>query len=114
MEAHEPPPRAAPARATRVPGNAFDDWPGCSILTDSGGLQEEAVVLGVPCITMRDNTERPITVEVGANRVVGQRPESILKGVQEALSEGKAKFRQPDKWDGLAAGRIVETLLQAG
>ncbi|MFQ5779942.1 MAG: non-hydrolyzing UDP-N-acetylglucosamine 2-epimerase [Nitrospiria bacterium] len=82
------------------------------ILTDSGGLQEEAVVLGVPCITLRENTERPITVSVGANRVVGNRPESILEAVKKQLSKSRMKFRQPEKWDGAAAGRIIEILLK--
>ncbi len=55
------------------------------VLTDSGGLQEETTVLGVPCITMRNNTERPITCEVGTNIMVGNRPEEILKQARDVL-----------------------------
>jgi UDP-N-acetylglucosamine 2-epimerase (non-hydrolysing) len=81
------------------------------ILTDSGGLQEEAVVLGVPCITLRENTERPITVAVGANQVVGNKPDTIVKAVKTRLAEGRQQFQRPDKWDGSAARRIVDILL---
>lgn len=84
------------------------------ILTDSGGLQEEAVVLGVPCITLRHNTERPITVAVGANKVVGNKSNIIIDSVNEILTGNKKVFNQPDKWDGAAAKRIVDILLNAG
>lgn len=84
------------------------------ILTDSGGLQEEAVVLGVPCITLRDNTERPITVAVGANQVVGNNPDAIIGAVKAGLTSGRRQFQQPDKWDGSAARRIVDILLKVG
>jgi UDP-N-acetylglucosamine 2-epimerase (non-hydrolysing) len=82
------------------------------ILTDSGGLQEEAVVLGVPCITLRENTERPITIEVGANRLVGNDTDAILKAFSDCLANATGSIRRPDKWDGLAARRIVDILLQ--
>ncbi|HZY58588.1 MAG TPA: UDP-N-acetylglucosamine 2-epimerase (non-hydrolyzing) [Candidatus Binataceae bacterium] len=81
------------------------------ILTDSGGLQEEAVVLGVPCITLRPNTERPITIAVGANQLVGNDPDAIIAAVRARLVEGRNSFRRPEKWDGLAARRIAEILL---
>lgn len=81
------------------------------ILTDSGGLQEEAVALGVPCVTLRENTERPITVEVGANQVVGNRPEAIVAAVWSALGGQRKAFSRPQKWDGLAGQRIVGILL---
>jgi len=81
------------------------------ILTDSGGLQEEAVILGVPCITLRENTERPITVAVGANQVVGNKPEAIIEAAQTRLCKGHMLFQPPEKWDGLAAQRIVEILI---
>jgi UDP-N-acetylglucosamine 2-epimerase (non-hydrolysing) len=81
------------------------------ILTDSGGLQEEAVILGVPCITLRENTERPITVAVGANRVVGNKPEAIIEAVKACLDDSRTPFYPPEKWDGLAAQRIVEILV---
>lgn len=81
------------------------------ILTDSGGLQEEAVVLGIGCVTLRDNTERPVTIEVGANRLVGNDPAAILEAVRAVLDNGHRPIRTPEKWDGRAAERIVEVLL---
>ena len=81
-------------------------------LTDSGGLQEETPVLGFPCVTIRENTERPITVEIGTNYLAGTKPEAILRAAGEILS-GKAKRGViPSLWDGQAAGRIVEILLR--
>lgn len=82
------------------------------VLTDSGGLQEETTVLGVPCITMRPNTERPITCEVGSNIMVGNDKKIILSEAFKIL-DGTAKQGQtPDKWDGKSAERIVEVLLE--
>lgn len=79
-------------------------------LTDSGGIQEEATFLGVPCFTLRDNTERPITVEQGTNVLLGLRPERILEvpGLIRAASE--RPVAPPALWDGHAAERIVETI----
>jgi len=82
------------------------------VLTDSGGLQEEATVLGVPCITLRENTERPVTVESGANRVVGNRPMGIRAGVRSVLNGNECSIRIPEFWDGKAAGRIVDVLMR--
>jgi len=82
------------------------------ILTDSGGLQEEAAILGAPCITLRENTERPITVAVGANQVVGSKPAAIIEAVQTRLSQSQTPCQPPEKWDGLAARRIVEILIR--
>jgi UDP-N-acetylglucosamine 2-epimerase (non-hydrolysing) len=85
------------------------------ILTDSGGLQEESTALGIPCVTLRENTERPITVTDGTNRVVGTRCADIVAGVEQAL-DTTAPRRIPDLWDGHAAERIaqvIETFLVA-
>ena len=79
------------------------------VLTDSGGIQEETSVLGVPCLTLRDNTERPITVDEGTNRVVGTRPEDIVLNAKLTLAEPPIP-RCPALWDGRAAQRIVEVI----
>ena len=80
------------------------------VLTDSGGLQEETTALGVPCLTMRENTERPITVEQGTNtRVGGDRP-AILRGVDDILAGRGKQGRVPEYWDGRAAERIAADL----
>ncbi len=81
------------------------------VLTDSGGLQEETTVLGVPCITMRHNTERPITCEVGTNFLVGNDPQAILAAVRPILAGQIVVGRIPEKWDGRTAERIIEVLL---
>ena len=81
-------------------------------LTDSGGLQEETTALGIPCITLRKNTERPITVTEGTNTIVGCDPELILKSAFEVL-DGKGKAgRIPDLWDGKTSSRIADVILQ--
>jgi UDP-N-acetylglucosamine 2-epimerase (non-hydrolysing) len=83
------------------------------VITDSGGLQEETTVLGVPCMTLRPNTERPITCDVGTNFLIGNRKEDILKCAR-AIMEGKTrKASIPEKWDGKAAERIVQVLLES-
>jgi UDP-N-acetylglucosamine 2-epimerase (non-hydrolysing) len=82
------------------------------VLTDSGGLQEESTALGVPCVTIRENTERPITVEEGSNVLAGTDPATILDEVRRVLrGEGK-QGRRPHLWDGKAADRIVDVLLK--
>lgn len=83
----------------------------CMVLTDSGGLQEETTVLGVPCITLRHNTERPITCEQGTNRIVGNDRDHILQAAAPILSGDIKQARRPEKWDGHAADRIVDVLL---
>jgi UDP-N-acetylglucosamine 2-epimerase (non-hydrolysing) len=82
------------------------------VLTDSGGLQEETTVLGVPCITMRNNTERPITCEVGTNVMVGNQPEEILRQARNIMNGTVRRGSIPEKWDGHAAERIVDHILE--
>ncbi len=82
------------------------------ILTDSGGLQEETTILGVPCITIRENTERPITVEQGTNTVVGNKKENILKTWKDIASDGGKKGKIPELWDGNTANRIGDVIEQ--
>jgi UDP-N-acetylglucosamine 2-epimerase (non-hydrolysing) len=84
------------------------------VLTDSGGLQEETTVLGVPCITLRHNTERPITCEQGTNRIVGNDRDAILRATAPILSGNVKPAQCPDKWDGHAAQRIVQVLRKFG
>lgn len=79
-------------------------------LTDSGGIQEETTVLGIPCLTLRDNTERPITVEQGTNRLVGARGDRIKEALAEILSAPPPEATRPDLWDGHAAERIMKLL----
>lgn len=83
------------------------------VLTDSGGLQEECTVLGVPCLTLRDNTERPITVEEGTNTVVGTDPAVIRRAAFQVLGGAAKKGRVPQLWDGNTAERIAEVFERA-
>jgi UDP-N-acetylglucosamine 2-epimerase (non-hydrolysing) len=80
------------------------------VMTDSGGVQEETTVLGVPCLTLRENTERPATVEHGTNQVVGVNPDRILAVAQTILRNGARPSRRPPLWDGKTAPRIVEII----
>jgi UDP-N-acetylglucosamine 2-epimerase (non-hydrolysing) len=80
------------------------------VLTDSGGIQEETTALGVPCITLRENTERPITVEEGTNTIAGQDAATILNLYQDVLVTGGKGGRIPQFWDGHAADRIAEVI----
>ncbi|MGA2114121.1 MAG: UDP-N-acetylglucosamine 2-epimerase (non-hydrolyzing) [Bryobacteraceae bacterium] len=81
------------------------------VLTDSGGIQEETAVLGIPCLTMRPNTERPITCEIGTNVLVGTDPHRILREATSVLDGHSRLGAIPEKWDGHAAERLVEVLL---
>jgi UDP-N-acetylglucosamine 2-epimerase (non-hydrolysing) len=79
------------------------------VLTDSGGVQEETTALGVPCLTLRDNTERPVTMTEGTNRLIGSDPSVLVAAVQEVLAREPTP-RCPALWDGKAAGRIIDVL----
>ena len=81
------------------------------VLTDSGGIQEETTVLGIPCLTMRPNTERPITCEIGTNILVGTDPQRIVREARSILDGHTRLGAIPEKWDGCAGERIVEVLL---
>lgn len=80
------------------------------VLTDSGGVQEETTILGVPCLTARENTERPITISEGTNRLVGMDRSGILKAVDECLDSPCPGPRTPEGWDGKAAERVFAVL----
>jgi len=81
------------------------------IVTDSGGLQEESTVLGIPCLTMRPNTERPVTVEEGTSTLIGSDPDKLRRHLVEVLEGRYRQGRCPDLWDGQAAGRIAALLV---
>ena len=80
------------------------------VVTDSGGIQEETTALGIPCLTYRENTERPITVTHGTNRVVGNDPEVALRRVEEVLAAPPAPLPPPPLWDGRAGERVILAL----
>jgi UDP-N-acetylglucosamine 2-epimerase (non-hydrolysing) len=80
------------------------------VLTDSGGIQEETTVLGIPCLTLRSNTERPVTLTHGTNRLIGTNPEAIVSMALQALNESARSSDRPPLWDGLASERIIEKL----
>jgi UDP-N-acetylglucosamine 2-epimerase (non-hydrolysing) len=104
-----------PARVAVLPPQGYLEMVGLMagatlVLTDSGGLQEETTALGVPCLTMRENTERPITVEQGTNTMVGWDRAAILSGVDDILAGRGKRGRVPEYWDGHAAERIAADL----
>ncbi|MGE0485911.1 MAG: non-hydrolyzing UDP-N-acetylglucosamine 2-epimerase [Gammaproteobacteria bacterium] len=109
-----------PAGITAVPPLGYreflDLWRDARlVLTDSGGLQEESTALGVPCLTLRHNTERPVTVEEGTNRLVGSDPGAIVEAAMEVLARqrGAAPARRPALWDGKASERILDHIAEA-
>lgn len=83
-----------------------------AVITDSGGITEETTVMGIPCLTLRDNTERPETIEIGTNELIGTNPESIKPALQKLFAGEWKKGGIPKLWDGKAAGRIVKQLLE--
>jgi UDP-N-acetylglucosamine 2-epimerase (non-hydrolysing) len=83
------------------------------VLTDSGGIQEETTFLGIPCFTLRDSTERPVTVELGTNTLLGLAPERIAEVPALIAAAAGRPFRVPAGWDGHAAERIVDVLESA-
>lgn len=84
------------------------------VLTDSGGLQEETTALGIPCLTLRENTERPITIELGSNTLAGNSEASILAAYAQVCAAGKGAQRIPPLWDGKASERIWQILVSHG
>jgi UDP-N-acetylglucosamine 2-epimerase (non-hydrolysing) len=80
------------------------------VITDSGGIQEETTYLGVPCLTYRDNTERPVTVSAGSNRLVGTNPSDLIREARSVLGSPRSPRQVPPLWDGHAAERIVEVI----
>jgi UDP-N-acetylglucosamine 2-epimerase (non-hydrolysing) len=81
-----------------------------AVVTDSGGITEETTVLGIPCLTLRDTTERPETVEIGTNQLLGSDPKALTASLASVLSGGAPKHFIPDLWDGRAGERIVAAL----
>jgi UDP-N-acetylglucosamine 2-epimerase (non-hydrolysing) len=82
------------------------------VLTDSGGMQEETTALGVPCVTIRENTERPVTVDEGTNVLAGTDPHRVIELAREVIAGRGKRGRRPALWDGHAAMRIVNVLAE--
>jgi UDP-N-acetylglucosamine 2-epimerase (non-hydrolysing) len=82
------------------------------VITDSGGITEETTVLGIPCITLRDTTERPETCEVGTNELIGSRADKLAEPINRIMTGQWKKGRIPDMWDGNTAERIVDVILR--
>jgi UDP-N-acetylglucosamine 2-epimerase (non-hydrolysing) len=108
-------PLLAGAKITLLPPQGYLEMLGLMgqarlVLTDSGGIQEETTALAVPCLTMRDNTERPITVDQGTNTLVGRNRARTLECVDDILKNGGKRGKTPELWDGHAAERIADDL----
>jgi UDP-N-acetylglucosamine 2-epimerase (non-hydrolysing) len=82
------------------------------VLTDSGGVQEETTILGVPCITLRETTERPVTLDEGTNVLVGSNPAKIVSAFNRFFHDGRRAAHCPRYWDGQAARRIIDVLIK--
>ena len=82
-------------------------------MTDSGGIQEETTALGLPCLTLRNNTERPITIVSGTNQLAGSPPVDLPILVQDILSKDRGDLKLQKFWDGCTAERIVEVLMKS-
>jgi UDP-N-acetylglucosamine 2-epimerase (non-hydrolysing) len=82
------------------------------VLTDSGGIQEETTYLKIPCITLRENTERPVTVQIGSNQLVGTDPQKMIQAYNNAMSGNWRSPQIPPLWDGHASERIVKIILE--
>lgn len=109
--------RLAGPRVTLLPPQGYLEMLGLMrdarvVVTDSGGLQEETTALGVPCLTVRENTERPITVDEGTNTLVGTDPAVIMAAFRAVLDNGGKAGRVPEYWDGRAGERIAATLAE--
>lgn len=83
-----------------------------AVITDSGGITEEATVMGIPCMTLRDSTERPETCTIGTNELLGTDPKSIAPAFKKLFSENWKKGEIPEMWDGKTAQRIVQHIIQ--
>jgi UDP-N-acetylglucosamine 2-epimerase (non-hydrolysing) len=84
------------------------------VLTDSGGIQEETTILGTPCLTLRQNTERPITIEMGTNKLIGSDPGVLVREARASLAAPRPEPQRPPLWDGHAGERIADTILSWG
>ena len=83
-----------------------------AVITDSGGITEETTVMGIPCMTLRDNTERPETVSIGTNELIGTDPKAIRPAMERLFSGNWKKGSIPAMWDGKTAERIISTLIR--
>lgn len=111
--------RATPARGLKIvePFGYIDflalQCGAAMVLTDSGGIQEETTALGIACLTIRENTERPITITEGTNQLVGTEPAAIITTAEAVLRDG-VRVRRPELWDGHAAERIADVIISGG
>jgi UDP-N-acetylglucosamine 2-epimerase (non-hydrolysing) len=83
-----------------------------AVITDSGGITEETTIMGIPCMTLRNNTERPETITTGTNELLGTNPKSIKPAFEKLLSGNWKKGSIPEKWDGKTSQRIVQILIE--